>query len=175
MSHYENMRLYINEGAYNGSLTPQPETQNSGWGVPGHPHRDIFGNGMSAVCWFCKCIHTCIRAYAGRCALLTTALLRWLKLALCVVVIAVGRDLYSSLDPPRPIGLIVSSVGGSTDQSWSSPDALDQCRHHKTQPKNASRWWQWPANVTASQLWNSKIVPLLRTVVKGVVWCAWTR
>ena len=88
---------------------------------------------------------------------------------------AVGRDLFDNLDPPRPIGLIVSSVGGSTDQSWSSPEALDQCRHNTKgdeKKTNAIRWWEWPANLTASQLWNSKIVPLLRTVVKGVVWCA---
>ena len=58
MAQYEHLRLYINEGAYNGSLTPQPEQPNSGWAPPGHNNRDIFSGGFSAVCWFCECSGT---------------------------------------------------------------------------------------------------------------------
>ena len=37
-----------------------------------------------------------------------------------------GRDLQRALNPPRPIGLIEASLGGTTIQAWSSADALSR-------------------------------------------------
>ena len=79
-----------------------------------------------------------------------------------------GRDLYTSLSASgkmRPIGLIETNVGGTPDQHWSSPNALDACKNLPGNPK-----WQWPSNFTDSVLWNGKVVPLLRNTIKGVVW-----
>jgi len=79
-----------------------------------------------------------------------------------------GRDLYTSLSTAgktRPIGLIETNVGATTDQHWSSPDALDACKNLPGNPK-----WQWPSNFTDSWLWNGKVVPLLRNTIKGAVW-----
>jgi len=73
-----------------------------------------------------------------------------------------GRDIYTKLTPPRPIGLIGAYVGGTPDQHWSSPDAIDQC-------KGPSKW-DWPSNFKDSALWNAFIVPLLRTVHSGAIW-----
>eukprot|EP01052_Picozoa_sp_SAG31_P048278 SAG31_NODE_10029_length_1193_cov_2.914991_1_plen_313_part_01 len=38
------------------------------------------------------------------------------------------RDVYKALESPRPIGLIETNVGGTPDQHWSSPEALDKCK-----------------------------------------------
>ena len=79
-----------------------------------------------------------------------------------------GRDLSVALDAagdPRPIGLIETNVGGTPDQHWSSPDALQKCKQLPGDPK-----WEWPANYTDSVLWNGKVVPLLRNTIKGTVW-----
>jgi hypothetical protein len=80
-----------------------------------------------------------------------------------------GRDIYSALSGtgPRgsniPVGLIATDVGGTPDQHWSSQDALDKCKGDNP--------WQWDANFTDSVLWNAMVVPLLRTVHSGVIWC----
>jgi len=74
-----------------------------------------------------------------------------------------ARDLYASLDPPRPVGVMNNAVGGTADQLWSPPEALDSC-------KNLGKPWEWPKNYTSSELWNSLVVPLSRHVIKGVVW-----
>ena len=75
-----------------------------------------------------------------------------------------ARDLSASLDPPRPVGVMNNAVGGTSDQLWSSPAALDSCKHlHEP--------WEWPANYMSSELWNSLVVPLSRHVIKGFVWC----
>eukprot|EP00040_Diaphanoeca_grandis_P038616 m.256893 g.256893 ORF g.256893 m.256893 type:complete len:558 (-) comp34804_c0_seq1:142-1815(-) len=77
-----------------------------------------------------------------------------------------GRDLYANLAAAgnaRPIGLIETNVGGTPDQHWSSPDALDKC-------KNINEPWEWPANFTDSVLWNGKVVPLTRSTILGAVW-----
>jgi hypothetical protein len=57
-----------------------------------------------------------------------------------------------------------NAVGGTSDQLWSSPAALDSCKHLK-------KPWEWPTNYTSSMLWNSLVVPLSRHVIKGFVWC----
>eukprot|EP00035_Acanthoeca_spectabilis_P040094 m.67335 g.67335 ORF g.67335 m.67335 type:complete len:551 (-) comp9859_c0_seq1:1737-3389(-) len=76
-----------------------------------------------------------------------------------------GRDLYSKLSPQVPVGLIETNVGGTPDQHWSSQDALDRCTQAATgQP------WGWPPNYNDSVLWNGKVVPLLRNVIKGAIW-----
>lgn len=81
------------------------------------------------------------------------------------------------LDPPRPIGLLQASVGGTSLQFWSSDNAIAQCQR-------LNKTWEWPANFrtgrgnlsTGYKLpdvptgWNAKIVPLLRTAIRGAVW-----
>ena len=74
-----------------------------------------------------------------------------------------ARDLYASLDPPRPVGVMNNAVGGTADQLWSSPEAIDSC-------KNLDKPWEWPSNYSSSELWNALVVPLSRHVIKGVVW-----
>jgi sialate O-acetylesterase len=73
-----------------------------------------------------------------------------------------GRDVYDALETKRPIGLMATHVGGTPDQHWSSPDAIDKCK--------GSEPWDWPANFTDSVLWNGKVVPLLKTTIKGAIW-----
>jgi hypothetical protein len=73
-----------------------------------------------------------------------------------------GRDVYDKLETKRPIGLMATHVGGTPDQHWSSPDAIDKCK--------GSEPWDWPANFTDSVLWNGKVVPLLKTTIKGAIW-----
>jgi sialate O-acetylesterase len=100
-----------------------------------------------------------------------------------------GRDVYAKLSPKVPVGLIETNVGGTPDQHWSSPDALQQCKGHGNS-------WDWPDNFTDSVLWNGEfinkdrahlsvhftvtrtlcflhegmVVPLLRTVHSGAIW-----
>merc|ERR1711907_34376 len=76
-----------------------------------------------------------------------------------------GRDVYTKLreaKQPRPIGLIGAYVGGTPDQHWSSPDAISKC--YGPNKRN------WPPGFKDSALWNSFIVPILRTVHTGVTW-----
>lgn len=79
-----------------------------------------------------------------------------------------GRDLYTELaknGSTRPIGLIETNVGGTPDQHWSSPDALAKCENLPGNPP-----WEWPAGYKDSVLWNGKVVPLLRSTIKGAIW-----
>ena len=73
-----------------------------------------------------------------------------------------GRDIYEMLTPKRPIGLIGSYVGGTPDEAWSSPDALAKCLNPVGPPP--------PQKTAYSSLWNSMIVPLTRTTIKGAIW-----
>ena len=76
-----------------------------------------------------------------------------------------GRDLRVALAASGknvPMGLIETNVGGTPDQHWSSPDALNMCKGPEP--------WDWPANFTDSVLWNGKVVPLLRNTIRGAVW-----
>ena len=145
MANYPNMRLYQNlDGARGpehsgGSKTPLAESSNSGWLTS-----DKFNGG-----WDCS-------PHNGECGDFS---------AMCWFF---GRDLYTSLaasGKTRPIGLIETNVGGTPDQRWSSPDALDACKNLPGNPP-----WQWPSNFTDSDLWNGKVVPLLRNTIKGAVW-----
>ena len=91
-----------------------------------------------------------------------------------------GRDMakvLKVLDPPRPIGLVQAAVGGTSLQFWSSDTAIAQCQ-------GLGAPWEWPAEFrngtgnlsTGYKLpdvptgWNAKIVPLLRTAIRGAVW-----
>lgn len=74
-----------------------------------------------------------------------------------------GRDLQRALSPPRPIGLVEATLGGTPIQSWSSPEALSACKHLNTS-------WEWPASTTGSELFNGMVAPLLQTTIKGAVW-----
>ena len=89
-----------------------------------------------------------------------------------------ARDLAKALTPRRPIGVVQASVGGTSNQFWSSDDAIATCQ-------GLGKPWEWPATFrngtgtlpgTGYRLpdvatgWNGKIVPLLRTVIKGAVW-----
>lgn len=38
-----------------------------------------------------------------------------------------GRDIYNAMPTKVPIGLIATDVGGTPDEHWSSPEALDAC------------------------------------------------
>lgn len=83
-----------------------------------------------------------------------------------------------TLQPPRPVGLVQAAVGGTTNQFWSSDDAVRECQ-------GLGEPWEWPSNFrngtgklngTNYPLpdiptgWNAKIYPLLRTTITGAVW-----
>jgi sialate O-acetylesterase len=82
-----------------------------------------------------------------------------------------GRDVYNKLNPNGsqkiPVGLIQTTWGGTPDQHWSSPEALQQCTVGYN-GKNES--WLFPKGYTDSVLWNGQVVPLLRTVHSGAIW-----
>ncbi|KAH3740767.1 hypothetical protein DPMN_047478 [Dreissena polymorpha] len=61
----------------------------------------------------------------------------------------------------RPIGLVESAWGGTPIQVWSSPDAIDACKHH-----GATRATPHANSV----LWNSMIAPITPMTVTGFIW-----
>ena len=71
-----------------------------------------------------------------------------------------GRDLFDSLPTKVPLGLIESDVGGTPVQDWSPPSAIQQCSavNLTAQERGFVATYNF-----SSVLWNSKIVPLLRT------------
>ena len=71
-----------------------------------------------------------------------------------------GRALFAALDPPRPIGLIQATWGGTSDTLWSSPAALAKCGLYDAVKDNSSK----------TTLWNSAVAPLLRTTIRTAVW-----
>ena len=70
--------------------------------------------------------------------------------------------MYEALGRTRPIGLVASYVGGTPDEMWSGPSAKAQC----VPPARSGAG----ADVVWSSLWNSMIVPLTNTTIKGAVW-----
>ena len=100
-----------------------------------------------------------------------------------------GRNLQAALHPPRPIGLIEASLGGTGIEAWSSADARSACPipevvanpGDKTEPDPDPEPEPEPdifdehepeaARNAAGGLWNGLIEPLLSSVVKGVIWC----
>jgi hypothetical protein len=73
-----------------------------------------------------------------------------------------GRNVYTALadaGSARPIGLIGVYWGGTSDEQWSSQDALDKCI-------NTSQ----PDPKQSTTLWNGMLHPLLNQTIKGVTW-----
>jgi sialate O-acetylesterase len=77
-----------------------------------------------------------------------------------------GRDLYKSLRPPRPLGLIEVAYGGTPIVTWSTPESLAACNvtHNETYPMAN------PFNISNSGLFNGMIYPLLNSSITGIVW-----
>ena len=77
-----------------------------------------------------------------------------------------GRDLYKSLRPPRPLGLIEVAYGGTPIVTWSTPESLAACNvtHNETYPMAN------PFNISNSGLFNGMIYPLLNSTITGIVW-----
>jgi sialate O-acetylesterase len=89
-----------------------------------------------------------------------------------------GRDLYKSLGQKVPIGLVASSWGGQTVETFSSPDAIgdETCGGTKLEEEIAkpgssstAMLRRLPSN---SQLWNGMIYPLIKMRFAGAIWCA---
>lgn len=60
-------------------------------------------------------------------------------------------------DSTVPIGLVASSVGGTTIEHWSPNSTLDECPRATRTASNA-------------QLYNGMVAPFLNMSVKGFVW-----
>jgi hypothetical protein len=76
-----------------------------------------------------------------------------------------GRDLQRTLRPMRPIGLIETTLGGTSIQQWSSTDALAQCTKHSSDSVSV------PTDEAAvSGLFNGMIAPLMRSTILGAIW-----
>ena len=71
-----------------------------------------------------------------------------------------GRALFRALDPPRPVGLMQATWGGTSVTQWSSATALARCGAYDAAADHTSR----------TTLWNSAVVPLLRTTIRTIVW-----
>ena len=80
-----------------------------------------------------------------------------------------GRELYKGLpqEQKAPIGLVLSSWGGTEDGCWSSPDALGKCGYKPDpDPKPKCK----TGKCGNSQLWNAMVEPMLPLSIRGVVW-----
>ena len=62
-----------------------------------------------------------------------------------------------------PLGLVLSSVGGTKDECWSAPTALAACP--------SSRQTCAAKHGGDSALWNSMVHPMLGLSFRGAVWC----
>jgi sialate O-acetylesterase len=86
-----------------------------------------------------------------------------------------GRDLYKNLGQRVPIGIVASSWGGQTVETFSSLDAIgdETCGGTKPEEEIASpgskRMFRLPST---SQLWNGMIYPLIKMRFAGAIWCA---
>ena len=83
-----------------------------------------------------------------------------------------GRDLYDAVGVP--LGLVLSSIGGTTDEMWSSADALEKCAPGAAAAAPPQRCDPTGApgggNCSGAGLWNGMISPLLPLAIKGAVW-----
>jgi hypothetical protein len=104
-----------------------------------------------------------------------------------------GRDLQRALHPPRPLGLVEASLGGTPIQAWSSADALGancSVEAEMRVPNGSSplalngsrrlRGLRSSSSLHSSSsssslrnggLWNGLIEPLLRSTIYGAIWC----
>lgn len=82
-----------------------------------------------------------------------------------------GRDLYDGWSPSSkvPLGLILSSLGGTKDEWWSSPTALAKCPQPPPPPPGPVPKCK-PGVCYNSGLWNAMIHPMLGLSFRGVVW-----
>ncbi|KAK3262782.1 hypothetical protein CYMTET_28380 [Cymbomonas tetramitiformis] len=95
-----------------------------------------------------------------------------------------ARDLHHALDG-APVGIIVTAVGGTKIEAWSSTEALAQCNsetlppsviEHSTPtgtPSARTPPWvlggkEWSGS--DSSLYNAMLAPLLRLTIRGVIW-----
>jgi sialate O-acetylesterase len=89
-----------------------------------------------------------------------------------------GRDLYKSLGQRVPIGIVASSWGGQTVETFSSPDAIgdETCGGTKLEEEIAnpgsSSTQMFRRLPSTSQLWNGMIYPLIKMRFAGAIWCA---
>ncbi|XP_067674175.1 sialate O-acetylesterase-like [Haliotis asinina] len=84
--------------------------------------------------------------------------------ALCYLY---GKQLYSTLK--YPIGLVATSYGGTIDEAWSSPDALDKCYSKNEIPATIYKGDGVDPS-TFSSLWNAMVYPLLNMTIYGTIW-----
>lgn len=75
-----------------------------------------------------------------------------------------GRDVYTSLNPSVPIGLINSSFGGTRAETWTSVQALAASG---VSPSDMEASWGLLGN---GELFNGMINPLLSFPITGVNW-----
>ena len=147
MLNYPAIRLF-HVGQWNGGEgghpltphTPQAEVQPYPYHQAGHD------SGHPVLNWTTPCTNmsspaSCRTAFSAVC---------WMM----------GRALFAALEPPRPIGLVQASWGGTSDTLWSSAEALAQCGEYDDATDNTSK----------TTLWNSAVVPLLRTTIRTAVW-----
>jgi sialate O-acetylesterase len=150
-------------------FSPVPQANSLGWHRPDQYAGECRGNHSDCRldAWgvnHCGC--TNYSSATGCCSRDGTGIWRQDEQTFSAACWFFARDLYASLDPPRPVGVMNNAVGGTADQLWSPPDALDRCKATKAgQPP-----WGWPANYSSSHLWNALVVPLSRHVIRGVVW-----
>lgn len=65
-----------------------------------------------------------------------------------------GKNIYDKINVP--LGLLVTSWGGTNIEMWSSPEVLSQCNV--------------PAAATDSVLWNAMVHPFLSMTIYGTLW-----
>jgi sialate O-acetylesterase len=79
-----------------------------------------------------------------------------------------GRELYQNSNINIPIGLLVTTYGGSACEAWTSREALAANETLKTtylDPYDAS-----PTTIGATTLYNGMIAPLIPFSFKGTIW-----
>lgn len=140
MTNYPDIRL-LHVGQWNGGRGGHPIT-------PHTPQAEIqpYPFNKPSLNWTTPCVNmsdtrTCRTQFSAVC---------WMM----------GRALFEALDPPRPIGLMQASWGGTSATQWSSGKALAQCGVYDAATDNTSR----------TTLWNSAVVPLLCTTIRTIVW-----
>jgi len=67
-----------------------------------------------------------------------------------------GKDVFESLNKTVPVGLIMSAVGGTAIERWSSPDAISKCNQTGV--------------VMQSGLYDDYILPILSMQLSGWTW-----
>lgn len=75
-----------------------------------------------------------------------------------------GRQIYQNLNTNVPIGLVVSSVGGTRIDPWLAPEGLIDI------PELLPLFSQRVANYGPFSLFNGMIYPLAPFAVKGLIW-----